>query len=215
MTTKRFGARFRGKRSFDGLFSGDNIPLFTDHARPQLVFDLGKVQYSLSALVQATDPCIEALAVRARRAADRRSAATPCTQAAPAPLTRPLTRDQVSGALQTERFLSGRRGDPRTEVPALQGAGAPTLIPCALRRTRPPYVPRLQPHVTTDQVLSWKGWRGPAYPKHWREDRGPMAPLSRVGRQLQQGLQPLTRRLQAPPPDGRSRLDVSEDPVGQ
>jgi len=147
VTTKRFGARFRGKRSFDGLFSGDNIPLFTDHARPQLVFDLGKVQYSLSALVQATDPCIEALA--------------------------------VSGALQTERFLSGRRGDPRTEV------------------------------------LSWKGWRGPAYPKHWREDRGPLAPLSRVGRQLQQGLQPLTRRLQAPPPDGRSRLDVFEDPVGQ
>ena len=31
--------------------------------RPQLVFDLGKVQYALSALVQATDPCIEALAV--------------------------------------------------------------------------------------------------------------------------------------------------------
>ena len=53
-----------GKRSFDGLFTS-NIPLFTDHARPQLVFDLGKVQYALSALVQATDPCIEALAVRA------------------------------------------------------------------------------------------------------------------------------------------------------
>ena len=64
VTTKGFGARFRGKRSFDGLFS-DNIPLFTDHVRPQLVFDLGKVQYALSALVQATDPCIEALAVRA------------------------------------------------------------------------------------------------------------------------------------------------------
>ena len=89
MTTKRFGERFRGKRSFDGLFS-DNIPLFADHVRPQLVFDLGKVQdapnpnpnprlsprlspepnlgkvqYALSALVQATDPCIEALAVRA------------------------------------------------------------------------------------------------------------------------------------------------------
>ena len=64
MTTKGFGARFRGKRSFDGLFS-DNIPLFSDHVRPQLVFDLGKVQYALSGWVQATDPCIEALAVRA------------------------------------------------------------------------------------------------------------------------------------------------------
>jgi len=146
VTTKGFGARFRGKRSFDGLFS-DNIPLFTDHVRPQLVFDLGKVQYALSGWVQATDPCIEALA--------------------------------VSGALQTERFLSGRRGDPRTEV------------------------------------LSWKGWRGPAYPNHWREDRGgPLAPLSRVGRQLQQGLQPLTKRLQPPQwrrpqqqPDGQLELD--------
>ena len=64
VTTKRFGERFRGKLGFDGLFS-DNIPRFTDNARPQLVFDLGKVQYALSALVQATDPCIEALAVRA------------------------------------------------------------------------------------------------------------------------------------------------------
>ena len=64
MTTKRFGERFRGKLGFDGLFS-DNIPRFTDNVRPQLVFDLGKVQYALSALVQATDPCIEALAVRA------------------------------------------------------------------------------------------------------------------------------------------------------
>ena len=58
VTTKRFGERFRGKLGFDGLFS-DNIPRFTDNARPQLVFDLGKVQYALSALVQATDPCID------------------------------------------------------------------------------------------------------------------------------------------------------------
>ena len=62
VTTKRFGERFRGKLGFDGLFS-DNIPRFSDNVRPQLVFDLGKVQYALSALVQATDPCIEALAV--------------------------------------------------------------------------------------------------------------------------------------------------------
>ena len=109
MTTKRFGARFRGKLGFDGLFS-DNIPLFTDHVRPQLVFDLGKVQYALSALVQATDPCIEALA--------------------------------VSGAIQTQRFLSGRRGDPNTEV------------------------------------LSWKGWRGPSYPNHWRKSRQWLQPPS-------------------------------------
>ena len=34
----------------------------------------------------------------------------------------------VSGALQTERFLSGRRGDPRTEVRAGErGLGAATL----------------------------------------------------------------------------------------
>ena len=65
-----------------------------------------------------------------------------------------------------------------------------------------------------DQVLSWKGWRGPAYPNHWREDRGgPLAPLARMGRQLQQGLQPLTTRLQPPQwrrpqqPDGRVEID--------
>ena len=65
-----------------------------------------------------------------------------------------------------------------------------------------------------EQVLSWKGWRGPAYPNHWRGDRGgPLAPLSRVGRQLQQGLQPRTKRLRPPQrlrpqqPDGRLDLD--------
>ena len=52
MTTKRFGERFRGKLGFDGLFS-DNIPRFTDNARPQLVFDLGNVPYGKRALVHA------------------------------------------------------------------------------------------------------------------------------------------------------------------
>ena len=135
MTTKRFGARFRGKLGFDGLFS-DNIPLFTDHVRPQLVFDLGKVQYALSALVQATDPCIEALAVRAAPA-HRSSAAAQCTQACHPPC------HQVSGALQTERFLSGRRGDPRTEVPGWGGFGVATL--CTLAAA---HVLRLRPCVT-------------------------------------------------------------------
>ena len=136
MTTKRFGARFRGKLGFDGLFSGDNIPLFTDHVRPQLVFDLGKVQYALSALVQATDPCIEALAVRAAPP-HRPSAAAQCTQACHPPCR------QVSGALQTERFLSGRRGDPRTEVPGWRGFGVATL--CTLAAA---HVLRLRPCVT-------------------------------------------------------------------
>ena len=149
MTTKRFGERFRGKLGFDGLFS-DNIPRFTDNARPQLVFDLGKVQYALSALVQATDPCIEALAVRAapprmiaatyiaatrdsRHAYSRHAGRGPPQRralrpAASPPRPAPLVRHQVSGALQTERFLSGRRGDPRTEVRARErGLGAATL----------------------------------------------------------------------------------------
>ena len=179
VTTKRFGERFRGKLGFDGLFS-DNIPRFTDNARPQLVFDLGKVQYALSALVQATDPCIEALAVRAappRMIAATYIAATrdsrhiyrphTCSRhtlpphviaathtaathtaaprdsrhagrgppqrralrpAASPPRPAPLVRHQVSGALQTERFLSGRRGDPRTEVRARERRlGAATL----------------------------------------------------------------------------------------
>lgn len=86
---KGFGALFKGQRGFDGLFT-DNTPVFSDNARPQLIFDLGRVQYSLAALVKPSDPCIEALA--------------------------------VSGALQTARFLEGRRAlDPATEVCSWRG----------------------------------------------------------------------------------------------
>jgi predicted acylesterase/phospholipase RssA len=62
VTQRGFGSRFQGRRGFDGLFT-ENVPAFTDGARPQLVFDLGKVQYSLGAIIQPSDPCIEALAV--------------------------------------------------------------------------------------------------------------------------------------------------------
>ena len=89
--------------------------------------------------------------------------------------------------------------------------------PCAARQ--PPHVPAGCNRATVrEQVLSWKGWRGPAYPNHWREARGgPLAPLSRMGRQLQQGLRPLTGRLQPPQwgrppqpePDGRE-FEVDE-----
>ena len=82
VTQKGIGSFFKGEKCFDGLFS-NNIPVFIDKVRPQLVFDLGKIPISLQTLVKPTDPCIEAMA--------------------------------VSGALQTARFLEGRRGDPRME----------------------------------------------------------------------------------------------------
>ena len=79
VTQRGVGTIYQDKRVFDGLFSGENIPYFSDDVRPQLVFDLGKVPYSRRALVHAVDPSIEGLA--------------------------------VSGALQTDRFLDGRRGN--------------------------------------------------------------------------------------------------------
>ena len=88
VTQKGFGQNYQNKRAFDGLFT-ENVPLFADKKRPQLVFDLGKVQYSLQGIIQPNDPCIEALA--------------------------------VNGALQTSRFLSGRRGDPNLEVLSWRG----------------------------------------------------------------------------------------------
>ena len=88
VTQKGIGTTFKEQKYFDGLFS-DNVPVFVDDARPQLVFDLGKIQYALTAMVRATDPSIEGL--------------------------------MVSGALQTGRFLDGRRGDPRTEVTSWKG----------------------------------------------------------------------------------------------
>ena len=88
VTQKGFGSEFQGQRGFDGLFTS-NIPLFKDHARPMLIFDLGKVPYPLTSLVTPNDPCIEALV--------------------------------VSGAIQTLRFLEGRRGLPNAEVCAWQG----------------------------------------------------------------------------------------------
>ena len=88
VTQKGVGSSFKDQKYFDGLFS-DNVPVFVDDARPQLVFDLGKIQYALTAMVRATDPSIEGL--------------------------------MVSGALQTARFLDGRRGDPRTQVTSWKG----------------------------------------------------------------------------------------------
>jgi hypothetical protein len=94
VTQKGFGSNFKNTRGFDGLFT-HNVPVFNDGVRPQLIFDLGKVQYSLSALVRPSDPCIEALA--------------------------------VSGALQTRRFLDGRRGgDEKTQVVSWKGWRGPT-----------------------------------------------------------------------------------------
>ena len=97
----------------------------------------------------------------------------------------------------------------------MRGGLAPQ--PCAARQ--PPHAPAGCNRATVrEQVLSWKGWRGPAYPNHWREARGgPLAPLSRMGRQLQQGLRTLTGRLQPPQwgrppqpePDGRE-FEVDE-----
>lgn len=93
ITQRGWGATFRGQRGFDGLFT-ENIPAFSDKKRPQLIFDLGKVQYSLNTIVNPTDQCIEALA--------------------------------VSGALQTARFLEGRRGiDPKREVMSWRGWKGP------------------------------------------------------------------------------------------
>ena len=92
VTQKGVGSDFKGTRGFDGLFT-DNVPVFTDGRRPQLIFDLGKVQYALSAIIRPNDPCIEALA--------------------------------VSGALQTARFLDGRRGDPKTGVCSWKGWDGP------------------------------------------------------------------------------------------
>jgi len=78
VTQRGFGSVFKERKGFDGLFSGQNTPLFTDNLRPQLIFDLGKVPYGPWAISRPLDPSIEGLA--------------------------------VNGALQTSRFLSGRRG---------------------------------------------------------------------------------------------------------
>ena len=63
VTTKSWGLRFlgegrRGMRGFDGLFT-DNVPVFTDNVRPQLVFTLSKIRYDMRDMVKANDPCIE------------------------------------------------------------------------------------------------------------------------------------------------------------
>lgn len=91
-TQRGLGTRYQDKKCFDGLFSGENIPYLMDDARPQLVFNLGKVPYSRKALVHAVDPSIEGLV--------------------------------VSGALQTARFLDGRRGDPKFEVVSWHGSSS-------------------------------------------------------------------------------------------
>ena len=89
ITQRGVGSVYQRKRSFDGLFSGENVPCFTDDERPQLVFDLRRIPYARTAMVLPVDPAIEAMA--------------------------------VNGALQTSRFLDGRRGDPRYEVVSWQG----------------------------------------------------------------------------------------------
>ena len=98
ITQRGLGTRYQDRKCFDGLFSGESIPTFSDDARPQLVFDLRKIPYSRAAMVRAVDPSIEGLV--------------------------------VSGALQTARFLDGRRGDPEFEVLSWQGSrpkgGAPS-----------------------------------------------------------------------------------------
>ena len=89
VTQRGVGSVFQEKRTFDGLFSGKNVPCFTDGARPQLVFNLRRIPYSMPAVVSPIDPSIEGLA--------------------------------VSGALQTTRFLDGRRGNPKFEVVSWRG----------------------------------------------------------------------------------------------
>ena len=89
ITQRGFGWRFRGKRSFDGLFT-DNVPVFRDGLRPQIVFDIARVKYDWELMVSPSDQCIEALA--------------------------------VSGAIQTARFLDGRRKvDAKASVPSWRG----------------------------------------------------------------------------------------------
>lgn len=115
------------------------MPLFSDRQRPQLVFDLGKVQYAMKTIVRPVDPCIEALC--------------------------------VSGALQTDRFLDGRRGDPRTQVCSWRGWNGPSY---PFHRRGPPGAElvrragewwqkacsapsRLRP-------IKWPQWQPPAWP---------------------------------------------------
>merc|ERR1719247_2976706 len=45
VTQRGIGTQYKNRRSFDGLFAGENVPCFTDSIRPQLVFDLGRVPY--------------------------------------------------------------------------------------------------------------------------------------------------------------------------
>lgn len=89
VTQRGVGTLFRKRIGYDGLFSGQNLPTFDDNARPQLLFDLGKVPYGPWAISRPLDNSIEGLA--------------------------------VSGALQTSRFLSGRRADPEDEVSSWLG----------------------------------------------------------------------------------------------
>ena len=57
ITTSGFGHHFRGHRVIDGGAT-NNIPVFTDSARRQLMFDLSRVSYAFEWTMSPSDPCI-------------------------------------------------------------------------------------------------------------------------------------------------------------
>ena len=62
-SASNLGSLFRGQRVLDGGVT-NNVPIFTDGLRPQLVFRLSSVAYPFSLSLAVSDPCIEALIVR-------------------------------------------------------------------------------------------------------------------------------------------------------
>ena len=52
--------RFRGELVADGSITND-LPVFKDNKRRQLVFQLSEVDYSVSRSLTCTDDCIEVL----------------------------------------------------------------------------------------------------------------------------------------------------------
>jgi hypothetical protein len=55
--------RYRNMWVIDGGLTS-NLPIFEDHLREQLIFNLSHVHYSFQLLIAPKDPCIEALIVR-------------------------------------------------------------------------------------------------------------------------------------------------------
>lgn len=62
--TERWGTRhFRGMRVIDGSFTND-LPIFKDNRRRQLVIRLGELDYAVRLLATSQDDCIEVLVIR-------------------------------------------------------------------------------------------------------------------------------------------------------